>query len=87
MQIAHRLNTKLNGTCESESDFDKGTYLEVLVEIEGYQYCVMDELTLDIDRMPKPGEAFEFEFSNMIDEEERILGVDFSGKSRKKEMP
>lgn len=48
----------------------EGTYLEALIEIEGYEYCVMDELTLDVESMPNVGEAFEFEFSNILDEEE-----------------
>ena len=30
----------------------------------------MDELTLDVDSMPKGGELFGFEFSNMLDEED-----------------
>tara|TARA_B100000768_G_scaffold167807_1_gene172183 strand:- start:908 stop:1057 length:150 start_codon:yes stop_codon:yes gene_type:complete len=36
-----------------------GTYLKALIEIEGREYCVMDELTLDVESMPKEGEYFE----------------------------
>jgi len=60
-----------------------GTYLEALLEIEGHEYCVMDELTLDIDNMPKAGEPFEFEFSNMLDEVESWESI-FQGNPEKK---
>lgn len=50
----------------------EGTYLEASIEIEVCEYCVMDELTLDVESMPKVGETFEFEFSNMLDDEESL---------------
>lgn len=60
-----------------------GTYLEGLLEIEGHEYCVMDELTLDIENMPNAGEPFEFEFSNMLDEVESWESI-FQGNPEKK---
>ena len=47
-----------------------GTYLEALIEIEGKEYCVMDELTLDVESMPKEGEYFALQFSNMLCDDE-----------------
>ena len=61
----------------------EGTYLEALIEIEGAEYCVMDELTIDIETMPKDGESFEFEFSNILDEEESWDSI-FQGNPEKK---
>ncbi|MEQ3702806.1 hypothetical protein [Thalassolituus sp.] len=61
----------------------EGTYLEALIEIEGCEYCVMDELTLDVESMPKVGEAFEFEFSSMLDEDESWESI-FQGNPEKK---
>ena len=61
----------------------EGTNLEALIEIEGAEYCVMDELTLDIETMPKDGESFEFEFSNILDEEESWDSI-FQGNPEKK---
>ncbi|WGL16670.1 hypothetical protein PVT68_18200 [Microbulbifer bruguierae] len=61
----------------------KGMYLEALIEIDGSEYCVMDELTLDVERMPKEGEIFEFEFSNMLDEEESWESI-FQGNPEKR---
>lgn len=61
----------------------KGTYLEASIEIDGCEYCVMDELTLDVETMPKVGETFEFEFSNMLDEEESWDSI-FQGNPEKK---
>ena len=61
----------------------EGTYLEAIVEINGREYRVMDELTLDVESMPKVGEAFEFEFSNMLDEDETWESI-FQGNPEKK---
>ncbi len=47
-----------------------GTYLEALIEIEGKEYCVMDELTLDVESMPKEREYFALQFSNMLCDDE-----------------
>jgi hypothetical protein len=48
----------------------EGAYLPAILEIEGERYCVMDEFTVDPRSMPKVGETFDFEFSNMLDEDE-----------------
>ena len=61
----------------------EGTYLEAIIEINGREYRVMDELTLDVESMPKVGEAFEFEFSNMLDEDETWESI-FQGNPEKK---
>ncbi|MFD2177082.1 hypothetical protein [Veronia pacifica] len=61
----------------------EGTYLEASIEIDGCKYCVMDELTLDVESSPKVGEAFEFEFLNMIDEGESWESI-FQGNPEKK---
>ena len=61
----------------------EGTYLEALIEINGSEYCVMDELTLDDLSMPKIGEEFNFEFSNMLDENESWDSI-FQGNPKKK---
>jgi len=47
-----------------------GCHLEAILKIYDQEYCVMDELTLDVDSMPKDGEIFYFEFSNMLNEDE-----------------
>ncbi|MCG7564617.1 hypothetical protein [Pseudoalteromonas sp. McH1-42] len=61
-----------------------GTYLEATLEIEGKQYCVMDELTLDIENLPKIGESFAFEFSNSLDEDESWESIFQSNPEKKK---
>jgi hypothetical protein len=61
----------------------EGQYLEAVIEIEGCEYCVMDELTLDVESMPKVEEAFEFEFSSMHDEDESWESI-FQGNPEKK---
>ena len=62
----------------------EGTYLEAIIEIDGNRYCVMDELTLDADSMPKIGEQFNFEFSNMLDEDESWDSIFRSNPDKKK---
>jgi hypothetical protein len=62
----------------------EGTYLEALIEIDGCEYCVMDELTLDVESMPKEGQAFEFEFSNLLDEDESWESIFQGNPERKK---
>ncbi|WP_444884639.1 hypothetical protein [Microbulbifer sp. PSTR4-B] len=61
----------------------EGTYLEALIEIGGTEYCVMDELTLDVESIPKEEGVFEFEFSNMLGEEESWESI-FQGSPGKK---
>ncbi|WP_413664929.1 hypothetical protein ACG1BZ_06675 [Microbulbifer sp. CNSA002] len=61
----------------------EGTYLEALIEIGGAEYCVMDELTPDVESIPKDEGVFEFEFSNMLDEEESWESI-FQGNPEKK---
>ncbi len=48
-----------------------GTYLEAEISIDGTSYFVMDELTVDGKHAPKPGQEFDFEFSNFLDEDEQ----------------
>ena len=62
----------------------EGPYLEAVLEIDGQHYCVMDELTLDVDTMPKVGECFEIEFSNLLDEDESWESIFRSNSERKK---
>lgn len=62
----------------------EGTYLEAVLEIEGLQYCVMDEITLDVGSMPQVGDSFEFQFSNMLDEDESWESVFQSNPEKKK---
>ena len=62
----------------------EGTYLEAILEIEGKHYCVMDEITLDVQSMPKIGESFDFEFSNTIDEDESWETIFRSNPDKKK---
>ena len=61
----------------------EGTYFEAVIEIESREYCVMDELTLDVESMPKVGKVFKFEFSNMLDEDEPWESI-FQGNPEKK---
>lgn len=64
----------------------EGPYLEAVLEIDGQHYCVMDELTLDVDVMPKAGECFEIEFSNLLDEDESWESIFCSNPERKKSI-
>ncbi|GAB2881023.1 hypothetical protein ACCI51_18640 [Microbulbifer echini] len=61
----------------------EGKYLEALIEIGGAEYCVMDELTPDVESIPKDEGVFEFEFANMLDEEESWESI-FQGNPEKK---
>jgi hypothetical protein len=40
---------------------------EALLEVSGQTVCVIDEMSWDIRTAPKPGDEFEFEFSNELD--------------------
>ncbi len=62
----------------------EGTYLEAILEINGLQYCVMDEITSNAETMPRIGEVFEFEFSNVINEEESWDSIFRSNPEKKK---
>ena len=64
----------------------EGPYLEAVLEIDGQHYCVMDELTLDVDGIPKVGECFEIEFSNLLDEDESWDSIFRSNPERKKSI-
>jgi hypothetical protein len=45
----------------------KGPGGEALLEVSGQTVCVVDEISWDIRTAPKPGDEFEFEFSNELD--------------------
>lgn len=62
----------------------EGTYLAAIVEIEDISYCVMDEITLSADDMPKPGQYFDFQFSNLLDEDESWESIFTSNPQKKK---
>lgn len=62
----------------------EGAYLEAILEIEGRQYCIMDEITLDAATMPKEGNSFEFEFANLLDEGESWEFIFQSNPDKKK---
>ena len=61
----------------------EGAYLPAILEIEGARYCVMDEFTIDKRSMPKVGETFDFEFSNMLDEDESWESIFQSNPDKK----
>lgn len=61
----------------------EGPYLQAIVEIEGTVYCVMDELTLDVQSAPEKDAQFEIEFSNLIDESESWESI-FNGNPERK---
>ena len=61
----------------------EGPYLEAVLEIEGTKIHVMDEFSLDIESSPKIGDEFDFEFSNMADEDESWESI-FSGNPERK---
>jgi hypothetical protein len=48
----------------------KGPGDEALLVVSGQPVCVVDELSWDIRTSPKPGDEFEFEFSNELAENE-----------------
>lgn len=55
----------------------KGTYLEAKISIDGTEYLVMDEITLDEDSSPNVGDIFEVDLhTSLADEswEEIFLG-------------
>ncbi|WP_415901018.1 hypothetical protein [Neptuniibacter sp. QD48_11] len=62
----------------------EGTYLEASIQIDGCEYCVMDEISHDADTMPKLGETFEFEFSNLVNEGESWESLFQGNPERKK---
>lgn len=62
----------------------EGTYLEATLEIKGVQYFVMDELTVNVESMPKIGDIFDFEFSNLLDEDETWESLFESNPDKKK---
>lgn len=61
----------------------KGSWLEAIIEIEGNQYCVIDELTHDVNTMPELGESFEIEFTNMLDDNEEWESIFQSNPEKK----
>ena len=48
----------------------QGGHLEAEIWIDGTSYFVIDELTLDERQAPQPGEEFDYQFSNVVDESE-----------------
>jgi len=61
----------------------EGPYLEAVLEIEGELIHVMDEFSVDENHSPKVGEIFDFEFSNLVDEDESWESI-FSGNPDRK---
>lgn len=61
-----------------------GTYLEVSIQIDGCEYFIMFEMAPDVEIIPKFGESFEFEFSNMLNEVESWESMFQGNPERKK---
>ena len=55
----------------------EGPYLEAVIEVEGRRFCVMDEFSVAASA-PKPGQEFELEFGQCLDDEEEWETI-FSG--------
>ncbi len=51
----------------------EGPYLEARIEVDGVVFTVMDEFSVSAQTTPKPGEAFDYEFSaELLDDEEWV---------------